>query len=264
MKKSYTYFLFACVILVMFSCQKGYNQKSAIVKTKLLFEDSGSKNWKDKWMLDGEKSEVINSRNGMELIAGPEHGNDSSHTVLWTKQIFEGNILIEYDYTRTDTTTRCVNILYFHATGKGDSEYPSDIALWNEKRNVPHMSTYFNNMKTYHISYAAFAAKEYSGDNDYIRLRRYNPTKEGLGGTDIAGDHFVTGLFKTGVTYRIKVLKYQNQIEMHIENKRNVSDHLICKWDVSAYPSYELGRIGLRHMYTRNAIYKNFKVWEIK
>jgi len=66
---------------------------------------------------------------GMELLAGTEHGNDTCHTVLWTKPSFKGNICIEYDYTRTDTVTRCVNILYFHATGNGEPDYPADIQL---------------------------------------------------------------------------------------------------------------------------------------
>jgi hypothetical protein len=30
------------------------------------------------------------------------------------------------------------------------------------------------------------------------------------------------------------------------------------------FPACESGRIGLRHMYTRNARYKNFKVWKLK
>jgi hypothetical protein len=29
-------------------------------------------------------------------------------------------------------------------------------------------------------------------------------------------------------------------------------------------PTYESGRISLRQMYTRNAIYKDIKVWKIK
>ena len=145
-------------------------------------------------MLDGERAKVINSKKGMELIAGPEHKNDTCHTVLWTKQSFEGDILITYDYTRTDTTTRCVNILYFLATGLGTAEYPVDIALWSDKRKVPSMRTYFTNMNSYHISYAAFSANEYSGNNDYIRLRRYLPHQKSLKATNIPGDHFKTNL----------------------------------------------------------------------
>ena len=258
------YFLTAGLILCTLSCNSKKAQDLPWAKTDLLFEDAGTGKWQEKWMLDGQRSQVINSELGMELIAGTERGNDTCHTVLWTKQSFQGNICIEYDYTRTDTTSRVVNILYFHATGRGDAEYPTDIALWNDKRIVPHMHTYFNNMHTYHISYAAFPYNNDSLNNDYIRLRRYNPNKEGLKGTDVPGDLFKTGLFKTGVPYHIQVFRYDNHIEMHIQNNLNASEQLICKWDVSMFPPCEAGRIGLRHMYTRNARYKNIKVWEIE
>ena len=249
---------------VVNSCDHADNTKSVWSKKELLFEYSGTEDWQSKWMLDGQRSKVINSVEGMELIAGPEHGNDTCHTVIWTKQSFNGDICIEYDYTRTDTTTRCVNILYFHATGKGTADFPTDIALWNEKRIVPHMRTYFNNMNTYHISYAAFSAKEYSGDNDYIRLRRYRPDQKGLKNTDIPDDYFRTGLFKPYVTYHIQVFKYKNQIEMHIQNQEEESEALIYKWNTSDFPPCESGRIGFRHMYTRSARYKNVKVWKLK
>ena len=252
------------IVLCLIGCGGKNAQKQGWSKSTLLFEDSGTKDWQEKWMLDGQRSKVINSKLGLELRAGTEHGNDTCHTVLWSKRSFQGNIAIEYEYTRTDTVTRCVNILYFHATGKGGSDYPTDISLWNAKRKVPHMRTYYDNMNTYHISYAAFSAKKFSGDNDYIRLRRYNPDKKGLGGTDVPGDHFKTGLFKPNITYHIQVFKYNNEIEMHIRNKKETSEHLICKWDVSDFQACEYGRIGFRHMYTRNARYKNIKVWELK
>lgn len=263
MKLSQSCLIIFIAIIFIFGCQPKKTQERSWTKSELLFEDSGTGNWEGKWMLDGLKSKVVNSREGMELIAGPDHGNDSHHTVLWTKASFKGNICIEYDYTRTDTTTRCVNILYFQATGKGDEDYPKDISLWNDKRKVPSMRTYFNNMSTYHISYAAFGANEYSGENDYIRLRRYNPGMDGLTGTDIPDDHFNTGLFEPDVTYHIQVFKFDNNIEMHIQNKSDSSDTLICRWDASIFPSIESGRIGLRHMFTRSARYKDFKVWKL-
>ncbi|MDW3648921.1 MAG: DUF1961 family protein [Bacteroidia bacterium] len=247
-----------------FGCKEKSAHKTPWIKSELLFEDKGIHNWQAKWMLDGERAQILHTEAGMELIAGPEHGNDTCHTVLWTKESFSGNIRIEYDYTRTDTTTRCVNILYFHATGSDNEGYPQDISLWNAKRKVPHMRTYFNNMHAYHISYAAFSAKEYSGDNDYIRLRRYNPQIGGLKGTDIAGDKFRTGLFKPNISYHISLSKYEGQIEMHIQNLEDKSDNLLCSWDVSGFPLYESGRIGFRHMYTRKARYKNIEVWRLK
>ncbi|WP_111709900.1 DUF1961 family protein [Lutibacter citreus] len=255
------------IVFVSFSfssCSNKEKPKVKWLKKELLFKDKGTSNWKQKWMLDGEKSKVKNSDEGMELIAGAEHGNDTCHMVLWTKKSFKGNIAIEYDYTRTDTTSRCVNILYFLATGKGDSSFPTDISLWNNKRKVPHMSTYIKNMNTYHISYAAFDANKYSKGNDYIRLRRYNPSLKGFEGTFVPGDHLKTGLFKTNVTYHVEVLKFNNTIEMHIQNKMNTDEKLVCKWNVSKFPPCKSGRIGLRHMYTRSARYKNFKIWSLE
>lgn len=253
-----SFFAFAFLFLIC-SAVNAQNFK----KAKLLFEDNGTSNWNNKWQLDGKRSRVINNSKGMELIAGTEHGNDSCHTVLWTKQSFKGNICIEYDYTRTDTASRCVNILYFHATGKGDADFPTDIMKWNHKREVPSMKTYFNNMNTYHISYAALSAKKYSGSSDYVRLRRYLPTGNGIKGTDIPNDYFTTGLFKSGITYHISVYKYDNEILMKVQNSLLPRDNVTFKWDTSLLPACEEGRIGLRHMYTRSARYKNLKVWAL-
>ena len=88
--------------------------------------------------------------------------------VLWTKQSFKGDLKIEYDYTRLDNETRCVNILYIQATGSGEEPYVKDITEWNELRRVPAMKMYFDHMHAYHISYAAWRG-------DYIRGRRYLP-----------------------------------------------------------------------------------------
>ncbi|WP_258103482.1 DUF1961 family protein [Marinoscillum sp. MHG1-6] len=264
MKTPLLYVILAPALFCTIACHNKTDKNLTPLKSTLLFDDSGIANWRENWILDGERATVINTDLGMELRAGPEHGNDTCHTVIWTKQSFKGDICIEYDYTRTDTTTRCVNILYFHASGKGNDDFPVDIALWNEKRTVPHMDTYYDNMHTYHISYAAFSATEYSGDNDYIRLRRYHPNGNGLNGTGVPGDHFKTGLFKPNVSYHIQVFKYQNRVEMHIQNNQNASEQLICKWDVSMFPECESGRVGFRHMYTRNARYKDIKIWELK
>ena len=80
-----------------------------------------------------------------------------------------GDLKIEYDYTRTDNETRCVNILYIQATGSGKGPYALDISDWNELRKVPAMATYFNHMHAYHISYAAFPN---SGENRVSKVTR--------------------------------------------------------------------------------------------
>ena len=73
----------------------------------------------------------------MELTAGSEFGNNAHHMVLWTKESFEGDLKIDYEYTRLDEATRCVTILYIEATGSGKGPYVKDISRWNELRKCP-------------------------------------------------------------------------------------------------------------------------------
>lgn len=231
------------------------------VKKELLFEDVGTKDWTEKWFLDGERAKLENLPLGMYYAAGSEAKNDTCHAVLWTKNSFQGNLLIEFDYTRVDTSKSFVNIIYFLATGEGTEEYPKDISLWNDKRKVPTMSKYFRNMHTYHISFAAITN---NGKGDYIRLRRYNPNGLQLKGSDILPDNFDTGLFKPFHNYHLQVVRLDNYIAMLVQNKNDLEDSKLCEWDVSQVPSCDEGRVGLRHMYTRSAIYKDFKIWRIE
>lgn len=263
MCSSLRYFIVLCTLLMPGWCASQQLEDTNSKKTKLLFKDRGTKSAWKKWFMDGTQASVTNSNQGMLFEAGKEYGNDSCHAVLWTKKSFEGNILIEFDYTRTDTTTRNVNILYFHATGKGNEEYPEDIYLWRDKRTVPKMSSYFLNMNAYHISYAAFDADKYSKNNDYIRLRRYDPSLNKLAGTEIAPDALMTGLFLPHITYHVEISLLQGQVVMKVTSLTNPLQQLICNWDVSLKPILDHGRIGIRHMYTRNARYKNFKVWSL-
>jgi hypothetical protein len=261
----FTLLLMMCFLICASFLMPGQNFDEILNKQKeLVFFDSCTESWENHWILDGKEAKIENSDSGMNFIAGPELGNDTSHAVLWAKEQFAGNIIIQYEYTRTDSTIRFVNILYFLATGKDTEGYHKDIFTWNDKRVVPRMRTYYNNLNTYHISYAAFGQNNNGKDNDYIRLRRYMPQNNtGLKNTDIEGDHFNTGLFNTGETFLITVIKYNEKVWMNIESKVDKNKKLLCEWDTSEYPDLREGRIGLRHMHTRSARYKNFKVWQI-
>lgn len=226
----------------------------------LKFQDSGIKDYRQNWHLDGQIAKVENSEKGMHLQAGPEFGNDAHHMVLWTRQSFEGDVKIEFNYTRTDNETKAVNILYIQATGKDEGEFTKDIFNWNDFRNVPSMRTYFNNMNALHISFAAFPNDEET--QDYIRARRYPVTTEkGFRQLEVEPTYFDTGLFKTGETYKVTVIKTDENLFFKVEG-----DGLskIYYWDTSHLSPLKEGRIGLRHMYTRSAIYKDFKVFEKK
>jgi Domain of unknown function (DUF1961) len=223
------------------------------------FFDACTENWKDNWLLDGQEARITHSDRGMDFFAGDQAGDDASHAVLWTLKSFAGDIKIEYEYTRLDEANRFVTILYIQATGSGDGPYQKDIMRWVDRRAVPSMRTYFNHMNTYHISYAAYGVENDDPAEDYIRARRYMPeTPRGLEGTDLQPDDYArTGLFATGVPYKITVIKSGDKLYMHIAGKDNT---LLCHWDTESFPAIAEGRIGLRHMYTRAARYRNFRV----
>ena len=222
--------------------------------------DSCTVDWTKQWFLDGEVASVETSPLGMQLTAGPQFANDAHHMVLWTKDEFAGDVKIEYDYTRLDDETRCVTILYIQATGSGEAPYISDITQWNDLRRVPAMRMYFDHMNTYHISYAAFPNV---GDDrtSYIRARRYMPNQTGLKGSDLKPDYFPEGLFAPGVKHHITVIKRDRDIYMQIDNGNQI---VYCHMSNPDLPIVKAGRIGLRHMFTRSARYKNFSISQLK
>lgn len=223
---------------------------------RVLFQDSGRDAWPQKWFLDGEKSAVTNTPQGMEIVAGAVPQQDSSHTVLWTRQNFEGDLKIEYDFTRLDkTTTNSVNILYIQATGSGLSPYDKDIALWCDLRREPAMPCYFDHMNSYHISYAVADG----ASDDYLRGRRYVPeTGRGLKGTALTPEYTRTGLFLRNVTYHITVLKIGKELIMKVEGG---GQHQTFYFDATPFAPITEGRIGLRLMATRASRFANFVVY---
>jgi hypothetical protein len=221
----------------------------------LSFEQNSHKKWQEQWFLDGQLAKIVNTSKGFLFSAGPKDGDDMHHAVLWTKDSFEGDVKIEFDFTKKDTITKNVVIIYIQATGKGDSPYEKDITKWNDLRKIPSMRTYFNNMNALHISYAAFLK-----GNEYIRARRYPVTTE-LAFKDLVIDPSYDGLkgyFKTDITYHITILKKSEKLyfKVHGEDKDE-----IFSWDLTSKEPIIEGRIGLRHMFTRSALYENFKIY---
>lgn len=220
-----------------------------------VFYDPCTQDWRDNWSLDGEKATVTNQKEGMDFMAGPKAFNDAHHAVLWTIQDFKGDLKIEYDYTRLDKELRMVNILYIQATGSGRPGFGKDISEWADKRTVPSMKSYYNNMNAYHISYAAFGTDNTVPGKDYIRARRY--MANGLKGTELDNEYELTGFFAPGVPHKITIIKRDRDIYMHIQNEQK---EMLCHFVNTKFPPINEGKIGLRHMYTRGARYKNFKV----
>ena len=225
---------------------------------QLAFEDTGTTDWNEKWSLDGLMAQIETNHNGMHFKAGPEWKNDAHHVVLWTKKNFQGNLKIEYDYTRTDHESKGVNIIYIQATGTGEEPYVKDISLWNELRTVPSMRTYFNHMNALHISYAAFGN---SADTSYyIRARRYpKPVNQSFDLTRISPSYEDKGYFESFKTYHITILK---TVDCLVFRKKSETEEETFVWHIDKVKPIMEGKVGLRHMYTRAARYKNFKIYE--
>ena len=217
------------------------------------FSDSCTEDWKAKWFLDGEVGSVTNSPEGMTLAAGPEFKNDAHHMVLWTKDSFEGDLKIEYEYTRLDEAPNCVTILYIQATGSGKGPHAKDITKWSGLRKTPAMRMYYNHMHSYHISYAANPGTEKA----YIRGRRYMPENQGLKGTELKPNYATPKLFASGVKHHITVIKKDRDLYMRIKNPDQA---IYCHMPNTDLPVITEGRIGLRHMFTRSARYANLRV----
>ena len=223
------------------------------------FFDAGSGDWQERWSLDGLKAEVSNSAEGMNFQAGPVPRENASHAVLWTRQSFSGDVKIEYEYTRTDNANQYVNILSIQATGSAAAGVPEDIAAWTDQRTIPAMSVYWGNMDTYHISYAAYGSKPVLDDYDYIRARRYRPDiVPRKNGPILEPDTYErTGLFAPGVPHQITVIKKGRELFMMI---RNPDKEYLAYWSGDGQPAISAGPVGLRHMWTRSARYRNFSV----
>lgn len=221
---------------------------------KSIFSDSGETDWTDKWFLDGERAAIRNTPDGMVFSAGPVYNDHASHAVLWTKDVFAGDVKIVFDYTRLDTIENCVNIIYILATGTGNGLYKKDIADWSMLRVIPYMRSYFENMNLLHISFAAYGESK----KDYVRVRRY-PIKPGLPFNKIAvaPDYFDTGLFEPGKTYHFTIIKKSHELSMKVAGDGKSK---LFSWDTSGFPPVKKGRIGLRHMFTRCSRYKDIRI----
>ena len=257
--------LFACAFLAM-AFSSAEDDSNADFKSlnqsknwSLKLSDSGTGNWQDNWFLDGLIATVNTSDSGMTFSAGPEAWNDAHHGVLWTKDSFSGDIKLEYDFTKVDDEIEMVNILYIQATGaRADNK---DIFAWRHQRDVPSMKPYFENMDLLHISYAAFKQRNVDNDAgaDYVRARAYPLHPDtGFSGMEVAPSYYRTGLFQTGKTYKITVVKAAEKLHFNVAGDGKKQ---LYSWDIKASQTVSEGRIGLRHMYTRSSRYKNFKVF---
>jgi peptidoglycan/xylan/chitin deacetylase (PgdA/CDA1 family) len=234
-----------------------YDAAAAANEWETTFHDCGTKDWTENWFLDGKIAAVENTPYGMELRAGPRFGVNSHHMVLWTKDVFKGDLKIEFDYTRLDFAKRAVNIIYIQAQGSGPAPYESDIRAWRHLREAPTMSQYFNHMETYHVSFAAFA-NTWDDNDGYLRGRRYVGRDQGLRGTELDPEYLVPeSLFEPGVPHHISIIKRNRDLYLRIKREGLTYD---AHFQNEPFGPILSGRIGLRHMFSRSARYQDISI----
>gem|GEM_PF-1525214 len=231
---------------------------------EVLFEDVMHGDWQEKWFLDGKKATLEPREGGLYFAGGTVTKEDdpveynAHHAVLWTKQVFEGDIRISYQMKQVDASGYGNTLLYIHAQGIGTPPYVEDIHEWRNLREVPDMSTYFTYMDLLSLSL-----------RENIRCKRYPWRDEKLQWYPTQGliEPMVDypGVIP-GETYQVIVDKKGDSLRLRLYNQSGATLHVDHTWDTSQIAEgieprkIQKGRIGIRHMATKQSIYNNFKV----
>ncbi|MFH4968323.1 hypothetical protein V8G61_08975 [Gaetbulibacter sp. M240] len=230
----------------------------------ILLEDAMTGNWQENWFLDGKEATLSNSKDGLFFSAGTVTKSDdpiqyhAHHAVLWTKQEFEGDIKICYEMTRVDDSDYGTTLLYIQAQGIGSSPYVKDISAWSKFREIPSMETYFTYMNLLSLSF-----------RENMRCKRYPWKDENLEwypGKGLIQPMVDYGKILPGKTYLVEVEKRTNSLRLRLFEKESQKLMIDQLWNTgnilmdNDLKRIEKGRIGLRHMSTRQFIYRDFKV----
>jgi len=233
---------------------------------KILFEDPMTGDWRENWFLDGKEATLRNGEDGLYFSAGTiAKWHDpvkyhAHHAVLWTKQEFVGGIRISFEMTRKDEGGGAT-LLYIQARGVGRPPYVKDIAEWNQLREIPTMSAYFNYMDLLSISF-----------REDLRLKRYPWNDQD--GNAYPGNGLVEPKvdwpgMTPGDSSFVVVEKRNPHLTLRMYGKDRGKPTVDHTWDMTKAcegrdPEWITeGRIGLRHMATRQLVYKDFKVEQL-
>lgn len=231
---------------------------------QIIFEDPMTGDWQENWFLDGKHASLRASADGLFFSGGTLTKEDDSlayhahHAVLWTKKEFEGDINISYEMRRIDESDYGTTLLYIQAQGIGTPPYLQDISTWNHLREVPDMGIYFTYMDLLSLSF-----------RENLRNKRYPWRDEELNwypGRGLIEPMVDYGEILPGKTYRVQVEKRAASLRLRLVEKDSGHCMIDHTWNTDAIAGgiepkrIQKGRIGLRHMATRQFVYRNFKV----
>ncbi len=183
----------------------------------------------------------------------PVAEEDRSHMVLWNRNVFPADFLLEFDVNHCGSTDG-LTLMFFSATGKRGEDI-FDLSL--PARRADYRTYNSGEIANYTVSYWSLNSSHRPEHKQYqerftCRLRK-NPGKNlvasGHSRTNNANDR----------DHKIRVLKIGNRIEVEVNGK------VVVQWEDPAPKPLGEGRIGLRCMSgVAQVRYDNFKVWSVE
>ncbi len=150
-----------------------------------------------------------------------------------------------------------------YAQGVGTPDYPEDIFTTRGTREIPAMDKYFTHMNLLSLSFRKnLRARRYP-------LRNIDPDTESVGDTVFPHVDYI-GMIP-GKTYLVDVKKQGASLTLRLTDKATGEEYANHTWDMTKVgkegtktaPILHKDRIGLRHMSTKQFIYKDFKVEQL-
>lgn len=256
--------LAAAVLLASCSCteEDGVSEE----KQGILFADPMDADWQQNWFLDGKKA-TVEHRDGALFFSGgtvtkamDREAYHAHHAVLWTKQEFRGDIRLSFETQQVDLSGYGNVLIYIQAQGIGTPPYAEDITDWNELRDVPAMNMYFNTMNLISVSLRKELRCKRYPFTDVATGTQYEPLFEPMqdwhGVQPGRWFRFVIDKRRETLRFRSYDVETGEQLSDFTWDTTKVSDRLTPRL-------VEGGRIGLRHMSTKQSLYRNFVVSEL-
>lgn len=262
--------VFASASLLM-SCNTDHAMKTNTVTNRadasnVLFADPMISHWQDNWFLDGKRATVEHRDGGLAFLTSPSNADkrvdraafDAQHAVLWTRQEFEGDIRISFDYTKLPECSWQM-LIYVQAQGIGEAPFVSDIYAWRDLRQVASMNKYFDDMNLIALSL-----------RDEVRCKRY-PWHDVTGNVELESEFLPRAEIQNmpiGRAYHVVVEKRKTSILLRITDAETGEVTVNHTWDLTDEkvlknrdPRFiEKGRIGIRQMGGHKILMRDFRV----
>jgi hypothetical protein len=202
-------------------------------------------------MIHDGKLCVAPSRFGPDRNPEPVAEDQRSHMVVWNRQVFPADFLLEFTVNHRHSTDGLTLVL-FAATGRREKDIFAELL---PPRRAEYRTYHSGELANYTVSYWSRNGGEQPGSKQWqerfsCRLRK-NPGMQLVAAGRSQTDRFADR------DYRIRILKFGKRIEVEIDGK------VVIQWEEVDEP-LGAGRIGLRCMKGVNQVtYDDFSVWSV-